>query len=174
VDEGGKVEFFLSPATGYRLASLTDNDVSVSPVGSIYTVSGVAANHKVVAVFAKIPTATITVTDSADGLGEGYEASQPENVCITIVKSGETICGTGRISLDDLEIGTEFTLETDPSIVYSNCLLGLICDEVEARFAAWVRTNPGEKPKEIGTDNPLEKPLVLDANMTIKAVYSQR
>ncbi|MEO7427645.1 MAG: cadherin-like beta sandwich domain-containing protein [Fibrobacteria bacterium] len=169
VDEGGKVDFLITPAIGYRLASLTDNDVSVSPVGSFYTVAGVAANHKVVAVFAKIPTATLTVTDSAAGLGEGYEAS-PE-ICITIVKSEETLCGEGRISLE-LETGTEFTVSTDPSIVYSNCLLGLICDNVDANFAAWVQTNPKGGP-EIPSVNPMEKPIPLNESMTIKAVYSK-
>ncbi len=54
VDYGGSVQCTLSPASGYRLASLTDNssDVTALVSNDTYSLSGVTADHNIYATFA--------------------------------------------------------------------------------------------------------------------------
>ena len=60
---GGSTTLSLTPATGYRLATLTDNaaDVTAQVIGGSYTVSGVTADRSIVATFA-VETRAVTAT----------------------------------------------------------------------------------------------------------------
>jgi len=51
VNHNGTATINITPATGYRIVSITDNGVSV-PVANPYVISGVTEDHEVVVTFA--------------------------------------------------------------------------------------------------------------------------
>ncbi|HBA88156.1 MAG TPA: hypothetical protein DCZ75_09285, partial [Geobacter sp.] len=63
VDYGSNASLTVTPAANYHLATLTDNgaDVTAKVSGGLYTVTGVTADHNVVATFA-IDTKTVTAS----------------------------------------------------------------------------------------------------------------
>jgi len=67
VNNGDSTTFTLTPATGYHLTMLTDNGLNLtdSVSGDTYTISNIAANHTVVAVFA---VNTYSMTASVSGV----------------------------------------------------------------------------------------------------------
>jgi hypothetical protein len=58
VNSGDSSIIFLDPASGYRLAAITDNgnDVLSSVVDNKYTITGITEDHNIVVTFALIPT----------------------------------------------------------------------------------------------------------------------
>ncbi len=78
VNSGSSQTFAITPASGYQIADVTVDGVSVGAVSS-YTISGVSANHTINATFA--PTTTgFTITASA---GTGGKISPAGTVSVT-------------------------------------------------------------------------------------------
>jgi hypothetical protein len=66
VPEGNSQSFTFTPATGYRITDVLVDGVSVG-TGSAYTFTNVIADHTIAAVFAAIPTYTITASAGEGG-----------------------------------------------------------------------------------------------------------
>jgi hypothetical protein len=126
VTEGSNQTFTITPDPGYRLASLTDNGVAVSPLptGGSYTVADVSANHVIVAGFAP-DTYTVTYTAGPGGTIAG-EAEQT-------VRYGED--GTEVEAVPDP--GFRFTGWSDGVLTAKRTDTGVMADlSVTAGFAA--------------------------------------
>ncbi len=75
VASGGSAAITLSPATGYHVATITDNGSSIpGPYGSTYTINNVTADHTVVVTFS-INSYTVTASVSS-GHGTALPLSQ--------------------------------------------------------------------------------------------------
>ena len=57
--------FFITPATGYAVTTLTVDDIAVTPATS-HTFTNVTATHSITATYSRLPT-TITVTQTDNG-----------------------------------------------------------------------------------------------------------
>ena len=71
LDEGENQSFTITPAEGYRIASVMVDDVDATDqlVEGVYTFENVTANHTIEATFEEIPSFTITVSANNDEYG---------------------------------------------------------------------------------------------------------
>ncbi|MBV9241378.1 MAG: Ig-like domain-containing protein, partial [Acidobacteria bacterium] len=85
--------FTITPASGYQIASVTDNSVSQA-AASPYNLTSIAANHTIAATFAAVPP-TVTSTSPADG-ATGVASNANIVVTFSQAMDGMTVSTNGN------------------------------------------------------------------------------
>jgi hypothetical protein len=150
VDSNASQTISITPASGYRVSSIVDNDVTMGATTS-YTLSNVVADHKIQANFSLIIFYKISILQVNDGLVKGETASKAK-ICAVIGKAEEPTCGSGTLALS-LPEGTIVSLVGDDNEWVTTIGLrepgslskwGIIAKESETTFS---NLNPTEKFK---------------------------
>ncbi|GEM_PF-3255390 len=167
VDTLGSVDFTLTPVAGFHLSQLIDNDLTVAPAGNLYSLPVVVEDHKISATFIANPVYKLVVGDSADGLIKGETSTHPK-ICVTIGESATPVCQVSPLSVDIVG-GTGYLLQADLNVHPCN-VDG--CLKTNLGWFEWVQVNlKGGGVKVLTEPNPMTKPLTINANTTLKAVY---
>lgn len=100
VAQGGSSVCTITPASGFALASLTDNgvDVTSAVMSGTYTLSNVTVDHSVVAVFGPLPAVpTIQAPVAGSTTGDStptITGTTSPNVAVTVFIDGVSVCTT--------------------------------------------------------------------------------
>ena len=166
VDAGGSTELNLTPALGYHPSSVVDNDKEIYVQGSIYPVTNVQEDHKIIAQFSKAPQYTLHILDSTDtrSLLRGEYTSKP-GVCLTIGKSEKEVCGTTQFSVV-VDADIPISIRMDPTVSVCN---DFGCGKKSQNWIGWMQIFlKGQTP--LKAPNPMTVTLT-NGDLAFRAVY---
>lgn len=150
VDSGATQIIAITPASGYRISGIVDNEVAMG-IATSYTLSNVVMDHKIQVNFALIVYRKIVIQQVNDGLERGETATKA-NICVLVGKAEEPMCGSATVSVS-LPEGTIVSLVGDENEWVNSIGVreggslkywGLFFKETETTFSEF---NPTEKFK---------------------------